>query len=237
MNLGGAACVVTGATQGIGRAIATALGKRGATVAVCARNERDVALLTGELRSMGARAVGAPCDVADEASVAAFHSLVDREIGPADVVVNNAGVGFFAPLDELTVTQFDQTLGVNVRGTFLVTRAFVPAMKSRGTGHIVNIASLAARSGFEGGTAYAASKHAVLGFSRSLMLELRQYGIRVMTICPGSVVTRFFRKAGAEIERPDRKLQPEDVADAVIAALTQPDRALVSELDLRPTTP
>jgi NAD(P)-dependent dehydrogenase (short-subunit alcohol dehydrogenase family) len=142
-----------------------------------------------------------------------------------------------APVDELPLEQFDQTMSVNVRGPFLMTRAFLPEMKLRTRGQIVNIASLAGRNGFPGGTAYSASKHAVLGFSKSLMLELRQYGIRVVAVCPGSVVTPFFDKSGMELQSPERKLRAEDVAQTVVTALELPDRALISELDIRPTNP
>ncbi len=128
-------------------------------------------------------------------------------------------------------------MAVNVRGVFLITRAFLPAMRRRRSGHIVNIASLAGRNPVANGAAYAASKHAVLGFSKSLLMEVRQYDIRVVAICPGSVVTPFFEKSGAELDRPNRKLTPEDVAQTVVSTLELPDRALVSELDLRPTNP
>jgi 3-oxoacyl-[acyl-carrier protein] reductase len=152
------------------------------------------------------------------------------------VVVNNAGVGYFAPLEDLTVGQFDEIMAVNVRGMFLVTRAFLPGMRKTG-GAIVNIASLAGKNGFVGGTAYTASKHAVLGFSKSLMLEVRKDNVRVIAVCPGSVATPFFAKAGQDLPNRDRVLTPEDVAAAVIDALKLADRAMISELDIRPTNP
>jgi 3-oxoacyl-[acyl-carrier protein] reductase len=128
-------------------------------------------------------------------------------------------------------------MATNVRSLFLMTRAVLPAMRARGRGDIVNVASLSARNGFAGGTAYAASKHAALGFGRSLMLELRKEGIRVVTICPGSVDTGMLQDQPMLKADPQRILQPEDVADAILHALHLPDRALVSEVDLRPTNP
>jgi 3-oxoacyl-[acyl-carrier protein] reductase len=118
-----------------------------------------------------------------------------------------------------------------------MTRAVLPPMRASGRGDIVNVASLSARTGFAGGSAYAASKHAVLGFGRALMLELRKEGIRVITICPGSVDTGMLR--GQPMLRPDpaRILQPEDVADTIVQALRLPARAMVSELDIRPSNP
>ena len=128
-------------------------------------------------------------------------------------------------------------MATNLRSLYLVTREILPAMRERKQGAIVNIASLAGRNGFAGGTAYAASKHAVLGFSRSLMLEVRKDNIRVITICPGSVDTPLIQHQ--EILHPDlaRILKPEDVAETVVASLALPERALVSELDVRPTNP
>jgi 3-oxoacyl-[acyl-carrier protein] reductase len=162
---------------------------------------------------------------------------VHRELGPVDVVVNNAGLGHFAPVDELTVAQFDETMAVNVRGVFLVTRAFLPDMRKKKSGDIVNIASLAGKNAFLEGTAYSASKHAVLGFSKTLMLEVRKDNIRVISICPGSVDTPFFGKAGEELKNADRVLTASDVAQAVVGALEMPGRAMISELDIRPSNP
>jgi NAD(P)-dependent dehydrogenase (short-subunit alcohol dehydrogenase family) len=141
------------------------------------------------------------------------------------------------PIAELTLDDWDTTMATNLRGLFLMTRAVLPPMRASGRGDIVNVASLSARSGFAGGSAYAASKHAVLGFGRALMLELRKEGIRVITVCPGSVDTGMLR--GQPMLRPDpaRILQPEDVADTILQALRLPARAMVSELDIRPSSP
>lgn len=230
-------CVVTGATEGIGRAVAGALASRGARLAICARTTGSVERAVAGLRASGATVVGGTCDVSEEPSVAAFAALVHAELGPVDVLINNAGLAHFVPVVEMRTADFDRIMAVNVRGTFLMTRAFLPDMLGRQRGHIVNIASLAGRNPVPNGAAYAAAKHAVLGFSKSLFAEVRTHGVRVTAICPGSVVTPFFEKSGALLERPQAKLQPEDVAEAVIAALLLPERALVSELDIRPTNP
>ena len=237
MDLGTARCVVTGATEGIGRAIAVALGKRGARVAICSRTATRVDETLHQLKDDGIAAVGQACDVSSPESVARFARFVAAELGAPDVLINNAGVGHMAPLDQLTLQQFDETFAVNVRGIFLVTRAFLPTMLERRSGHIVNIASLAGRNGFVGGTAYTASKHAVLGLSKSLMLEVRDRNVRVIAICPGSVSTGFSSKASMRPGTSDRVLWPEDVAHAVVATLELPDHAMISELDIRPTNP
>lgn len=236
MNLNDALCVVTGATEGIGRAIAVALGRSGARVAICARTAKTVDATVAELVASGCDAIGQVCDVADEAAVAAFAAFVGRERGDASVVVNNAGIGKFAPLRELSLADWDRTMAVNVRSLFLVTRAFLPALE-RTKGAVVNIASLAGKNGLEGGTAYSASKHAVLGFSKSLMLETRKQGMRVIAVCPGSVDTPFMDKQSRMRPNRDRVLRAEDVAQAVVAALSLPDHAMMSELDIRPTNP
>ncbi|HEY6060891.1 MAG TPA: SDR family NAD(P)-dependent oxidoreductase [Gemmatimonadales bacterium] len=237
MDLSGKLCVVSGATEGIGRAIAFALGRSRAAVAICARTASAVEQTVAALREAGIDAIGRPCDVSDPAAVVAFAGFVDHERGNAAVLVNNAGVGRFAPLAELTLEDWDLVMGVNVRSLYLMTRAFLPGLAQTGASAIVNIASLAGKNGIEGGTAYCASKHAVLGFSKALMLEVRKRGIRVIAVCPGSVSTPFMDKQSRLRPNRDRVLQADDVAQAVVGALTLPDRAMLSELDLRPTNP
>lgn len=229
--------LVTGATAGIGRATAFALGRAGWRVGVCARSAEDVKTLLRNLHGEGITAVGRAADVAKEADVHAWARQVESELGPVDTLVNNAGIAIFKPFSELTLDDWDRTMATNVRSLFLVTREVLPGMRQRRQGAVVNVASLAGRHGVVGGSAYAASKHAVLGFSRSLMLEVRNEHVRIITICPGSVDTALIREQSMIPRDPRRILQPEDVADTILAALRLPERALVSELDLRPTSP
>jgi NAD(P)-dependent dehydrogenase (short-subunit alcohol dehydrogenase family) len=237
MDLHNKLCVVTGATEGIGHAIALTLGQAGARVAICARTAPNVDATVASLRKTGIDAIGHACDVGDPAAVQAFADFVGHARGDAAVLVNNAGVGRMAPLESLTLEDWDQTMAVNLRSLYLVTRAFLPGLLRTGASSIVNIASLAGRNGFEGGTAYCASKHAVLGFSKALMLEVRKRGVRVVAVCPGSVSTPFMDKHGRVRPQPDRVLHAEDVAQAVLTTITLPDRAMVSELDIRPSNP
>jgi 3-oxoacyl-[acyl-carrier protein] reductase len=235
MNLKNNLAIVTGATSGIGRAIASSLGQAGARVAICARTGANVTRTVAELRKEGVDAIGMACDVSDPAAVTAFAALVRKERGDPSVLVNNAGIGIFAPLAQLSLEDWDRVMGVNLRSLYLVTRAFLDGIiKNAGT--VVNIGSLAGRNGLEGGTAYCASKHALLGFSKALMLEVRKSGARVIAVCPGSVSTQFSNREAKRANQ-DRILQAEDVAQAVLGALTLPDRAMISELDLRPTNP
>ena len=175
--------------------------------------------------------------MSDPDQVHAAVAGVVAALGPVDVLVNNAGIGILKPFQDLTLEDWDRTMAVNLRSMYLVTREVLPAMRARGDGAIVNVASLAGRNAVAGGTAYAASKHAVLGFSKSLMMEVRKEGVRVMAICPGSVRTGF--GAGRTVPKLSRSgmLEPEDVADLIVAQLRLPARALASEIDLRPANP
>jgi 3-oxoacyl-[acyl-carrier protein] reductase len=229
--------LVTGATHGIGRATAFALGRAGYRVGVCSRTGPKVAALVEELRAAGIEAAGHAGDVAQPGDATAIVEHVAGALGEIGVLVNNAGVLIARPIAELTLDDWDATMATNLRSLFLMTRAVLPPMRAKGRGDVVIVASLSARNGFVGGTAYAASKHAALGFGRSLMLELRKEGIRVTTICPGSVDTGMLQDQPMLKADPQRILQPEDVADAILDTLRLPGRALVSEVDLRPTNP
>jgi 3-oxoacyl-[acyl-carrier protein] reductase len=229
--------LVTGATQGIGRATAFALGRAGYRVGACARTAAKLDALVAELRAEGIEAAGAAADVSDAVQVARAVAAVTGALGDVGLLINNAGVLIARPFEELTLQDWDATMTTNLRSLFLVTRAVLPAMRRKREGTVVNVASLAGRNGFVGGTAYAASKHGVLGFSRSLMLEVRKEGIRVIAICPGSVDTGMLRDQPLLKSDPQRILKPDDVADAIVHAVQLPLRALVSELDIRPTNP
>lgn len=238
MKLERSVAVVTGGSEGIGRAIAFALGRAGARVAICARTAARVEATVAALRAERIDAIGAPCDVASPAQVAAFADRVRQALGPARIVVNNAGIGRFAPLAELSLADWDATIATNLRSLYLVTRAFLADLVATAPSTVVNLASLAGRNGIEGGTAYCASKHAVLGFSKALMLEVRRHDVRVIAVCPGSVATPFMEKEHRPGRTPrDRMLHAEDVAETVLATLTLADGAMISELDIRPTNP
>ena len=229
--------LVTGATRGIGRATAFALGHVGYAIGACGRDPAALDQLLDDLGRAGIAAAGRPADVADPADAGALVTHVAVRLGPVEVLVNNAGLGIFKPFAELTLEEWDRTMATNLRSLYVVTREVLPGMRKRGHGAVVNIASLAGRHGLAGGTAYSASKHAMLGFSRSLLLEVRKEGIRVITICPGTVDTSMMRDQSMLKPAYDRVLRPEDVAATVVSALALPERALVSELDLRPTNP
>ena len=229
--------LVTGATEGIGRATALALGRAGYRVGICSRSTEKVEATLAELRAQGVAAAGAAADVADPDQVRHLVEQVRGTLGEIDVLVNNAGVLIARPIEELTLEDWDVTMATNLRGLYLTTRLVLPGMRTRRQGTIVNVASLAGRNGFVGGSAYSASKHAVLGFSRSLMLEVRKDNVRVIAICPGSVATGMLRDQAMLKPDHERILRPEDVAASILHVLALPTGALVSELDIRPTNP
>ncbi len=229
--------LVTGATLGIGRATAFALGRAGYKVGVCARTAAKVDALLRDLRAEGIAADGGAADVSNPDHVKALVASVSRSLGPIDTLINNAGIALLRPFAELTLEDWDATMATNVRSLYLMSREVLPGMRSRKNGFIVNVASLAGKNAFAGGTAYVASKHAVLGFSRTLMLEVRKDGVRVLAICPGSVDTPLMRDQAVLRPHLDSILKPEDVAQVILDALRMPPHALVSEIDLRPANP
>jgi 3-oxoacyl-[acyl-carrier protein] reductase len=168
--------------------------------------------------------------------VAEFVANVESEWKQIDLLVNNAGLGIMAPVHELEIRHWDRMMNANLRGTFLFTRAVVPGMIGRQEGTIINIASIAGKDGFVGGTGYAASKHAIMGFTDSLWREVREHNIQVCAICPGSVDTHFF---GPDVGKTGREhmMRPDDVAEAVLYVARQPDRLFIKEIEMRVTHP
>ena len=228
--------VVTGGTRGIGRAIAEALVSAGANVAITARSEKDLAGAVSELNEIGpGRAAGYVCDVRDYEQVKSVLANVAGDFGGVDILVNNAGIGIFAPVESMDVADFRAVLETNVFGVFYCCHEAIPLMKQRGGGYIINISSLAGTNAHPQMAAYNASKFGLNGFSEALMQEVRQDRIKVSYIMPGSVNTEF----GGD-EPSDEKswqLQPEDVARVVMDLIEQPERSLVSRVEIRPSRP
>ncbi|MDX1675765.1 MAG: SDR family oxidoreductase [Longimicrobiales bacterium] len=228
MELDGKVAVVTGGTKGIGRAIAEALLEHGARVVIGARTESDVDRVTEEL---GERAHGVVCDVRNADDCGALVEAAESTFGGLDILINNAGIGIFKEVEELTVEEWDRLQGTNLDGVFYCTHAAIPRLKERGGGWIINIGSLAGKNAFPGGAAYNTSKFGLIGFSEALMQEVRHDGIRVSYIMPGSVATSGFSGGG------DWKIQPEDIGRIVLDLLATPDRTLPSRVEVRPSRP
>lgn len=237
MNIEGRRCVVTGGSTGIGLETARALAGAGARVVICARTARTLEAAADQLASTGAEVVPLQVDVTEEAQVDSLVSSVAERWGGADVLVNNAGIGIFGNILDLDVEDYDRVFAVNVRGLFLCSQAFAPLMVEQGDGVIVNVASLAGKNSFAGGSIYAASKHAVIGMSKSMMLDLRPRGVRVLTVCPGTVYTPFFDRVDQFDPDEAKSLRAEDVADMIVQAIRLSDRATISEFEIRPVNP
>jgi len=232
LPLAGQAAIVTGASRGIGRAVALALAQAGSDVVLAARSLSDLQVVAGEVESLGRAALPVACDVRYATQVEATVAEALKRFGRIDTLVNNAGLGWFGPVDELPVEKFDEMVAVNLRGPYLFTREVVPAMKRQGKGTIVNVASVAGLVGNPNLSGYNATKFGLMGFSESTMLELRQAGIKVSVICPGSTATDF----GSGNDAPGM-LSADDVASAVMAILTAAPNALLSQIHLRPLRP
>ena len=227
--------IVTGGTKGIGRAIAEALIGRGIHVAIAARTKKDVVAAASELDSRGeARALGVVCDVSSAADCANLVERTIAEFGRLDILINNAGVGAFKPVAEMSVETWDTVIGTNLNSLFYLTHAALPHLTKSGDAWVINIGSLAGKNAFPGGAAYNASKFALIGFSEALMQEVRHDGVRVSYIMPGSVATDFDHPGkGSD----DWKVQPEDIAEIVTDLLAFPGRTLPSRVEVRPSRP
>ncbi len=228
--------IVTGASRGIGKAIAFTLADEGMDVIIFGRDVKSLEKVQSEIKSKNVRCEYFSGDVGDEKFVGMSVKKIIDVYGKIDHLINNAGMGILKPFTEAKLDELREQVNANVYGVFNFSHAVVGEMIKRKKGSIINIVSLAGKNGFIGGTMYGATKHAVLGFTKSLMLEVREYNIRVAAICPGSVATEF-GSGNNKKKEPEKVLAPEDVAHAVLSIINLPIRALMSEIDLRPTNP
>jgi NAD(P)-dependent dehydrogenase (short-subunit alcohol dehydrogenase family) len=225
--------VVTGAGRGIGAAIARKLAALGAHVFVCGRTQSHLDQTVQSIRAAAGSAEGLSCDVTTLASVQEAARVVELQRQRCDILINNAGIGGFGgPVHELAPDEWDRILATNLRGVYYCMHSFAPIMIRAKSGHIVNISSLAGKNALPNGAAYAASKWGLNGLSYSAAEELREHGIRVSVVCPGSTNTELTPHVGKD---PQRMLQPEDVAHAVGMVVTQAPQSFCSEILLRPT--
>lgn len=229
--LAGKVALITGASRGIGLAIAYRLAALGASVGLTARDRNRLDAVASELQS-GTKVFTEPVDLERPEQLAPLVARTEEALGPIDILVNNAGVGAFAPIQDASERDWDRVLDTNLKAVFLLTKAVAPGMIRRKTGHIVNIASLAGKNAFAGGAVYCASKWGLLGLTQCAAEDLRAYGIRVSAICPGSVATDFSPHGRKD---PAKMLEADDVAHAVEMILTQAPKSFISEISLRPT--
>ena len=230
--IAGQVALVTGASRGIGLAVARRLGRMGARVAVCGRTAKALEAAAATLAADGIETLAVTADVTRSGDVAALVARTTGTFGPIDILVNNAGIGIFGPAHQASEADWDAILDTNLKSVFLVSRVVVPEMIRRGKGQIINISSLAGKNTFANGGLYCASKWGLLGLTGCMAEDLRAHGIRVSAVCPGTVATEFSPHAGKD---PGKMLQPEDVAHAVALLVTQAPQSFISEVVLRPT--
>jgi NADP-dependent 3-hydroxy acid dehydrogenase YdfG len=225
--------LISGASRGIGRAVSLRLAHEGHFVIVLARNAEEIGELEHEIDEAGGKALSFVCDVSDEHQVNAVVSEVMRDFKRIDCLINNAGIGVFKPAEEITPEDWDRVMDVNVKGTFLLTRAVLPHMKAVGTGHILGIASDVSKRTFASGSLYTASKYAQHAFFESLRREVRPLGIKVSVVYPGLVDTYFHQAEQGEPQQA-KFLHADDIAAAVSYILHAPPHVLVDELMIHP---
>ncbi len=224
--------IITGASKGIGKAISLKFAANNINVILVARNKTQLKQVQDEIKETSqAKSLIVPTDVTNEEQVKVLvHKTIDQ-FGKVDILVNNAGVARFKRADGFTLDDYHYMFDVNVKGVFLVTKYVVPDMVARESGQIINIASIAGKSGFKTGTLYAASKHAVVGYTWSLREDLKEYKIKVSVVCPGSVVTGF---GGKKTEKVDWSMEPEDVAHACYYLVSESDNVNTAEIIIKP---
>lgn len=228
--------IVTGASSGIGRAVAAELARSGARVVLAARRATELAAVAGELDAAGpGRAVAQPTDVTDEKAIERMVARAIAEFGRVDILVNAAGLGGFGPVHKLDAELLDRVWAVNVRGAILCAKHVVPILAAQGQGAIVNLGSVSSKRGWPQGTPYVASKFALRGFTECLRLELRDSGVRVVLVCPDLTATGFFAASGVTLSGREALLEADEVAATVRFALELPAGADLTELDLLPS--
>ena len=235
VDLRGKVGLVTGSTRGIGRAIAEEMAKAGATVVVSGTREADVARVVEEMRAEDHSVFGSACDVRRYDEVEALMSFAAAEAEGLDILINNAGIGLFSPVSEMSPEDWDRVIATNLTGVFYCSRAAIPHLLKRGGGDLINISSLAGKNAFAGGAAYNASKFGLEGLSEAMMLDLRYQNIKVAYVMPGSVATEFSGRSPSQEE--SWRLTEGDVAEVVLDILAQDRRALSSRVELRPFQP
>ncbi|WP_019421505.1 3-ketoacyl-ACP reductase [Paenibacillus sp. OSY-SE] len=238
MNLNNKVALITGAGKGIGRALAIALAKEGTHLGLVARTTSDLEALKSSLtKEYGVKVSIAAADISVQAEADKAVAAIRDELGTIDILVNNAGIAKFGTVLDMDPAEWERIIQVNLMGTYYVTRAVLPTMIGQNSGSIINVASTAGERGFATGSAYNASKFAVMGLTEALMQEVRKHNIRVTALTPSTVNTELAVSAGLKIGDEDRMMQPEDVADLALATLKLPERIFIKTAGIWTTNP
>ncbi|MFY0255050.1 3-ketoacyl-ACP reductase [Chitinophaga sp. 30R24] len=236
-SLKGKKALITGGGKGIGRALAVALAQEGVDIALIGRSTGPLEAVAEELKDAGVKVAYATADVSDMNAVNAAVAELTATIGSIDILINNAGIAAFGGFMELEPTQWEQIIQVNLLGVYYVTRAILPDMIARQTGDIINISSTAGQRGAPLTSAYSASKFGLMGLTESLMLEVRKHNIRVSALTPSTIATDLAKELKLTDGNPEKVLQPEDLAEFVIAQLKLNKRVLIKSAGLWSTNP
>ena len=224
--------LVTGASKGIGRAIAVSLAGQGAAVVLTARSQDLLDQVAQQVNAVGGEALVIPTDLADEKAVCAMLDQATKHYGRLDIVVNNAGIVYAGPLADTPTADWDRLMQINVRAPFIVCREALPWLKKSQPGYIVNISSVVGVKGYANQTLYGATKHALRGMSIALAEELRDDNIRVHVICPGGVATDLVKQVRPDIDD-TQLMQPDEIAEMVTYLVTHRGNAVIDEIHLR----
>ena len=224
---------ITGATKGIGLAVANAFAAIGCKVVLSGRNKNQLEINCGKIIDQGGFALPVVCDVTSETSVRSTFAVINKKAGEVDVLVNNAGITVFESFEKTSIKEFDTIVATNFRGYFLCTKAVLPTMIKHKKGHIFNIHSVSATTIFNNSAVYSASKAGALALSKCLRSEVRKKGIRVVDVLPGAVETDMWDKSSRK-KFHSKMMQPEDIADAIVSLYCQPQRITTDEIVLRP---
>lgn len=225
--------IVTGGGQGLGEAISLLLGKAGVTIVIADIQEDKAKFVEMKIKNMGGNALGLRLDVTDEKNVSIVTETVLGKFGKIDALINNAGVDVTKPLNEMTVSEWDRVLGVNLWGPFLMAKYVLPSMIKKGKGHIINITSTAAKRAWPNASAYHASKWGLLGFSHALFTEAREHNVKVTAVIAGGMKTPFILERFPDVDQTTLQ-SPINVAETIKFILDQPEETIIPEVMVIP---
>ncbi len=235
LDLRGMIAIVTGANRGIGRSISLALGACGAHVVLAARNKKLLKKVETEITSIQGKATSIQTDISLKRNIDLLFRSIKERWGKLDILVNNAAVGIFGKMADFRIEDFDKIMKVNLRGVYICCQEALKIMVPSGSGYIINISSMQGVKAYPNQSAYAASKHGVMGMTKSLATEVQKYGIRVSAILPGGVDTDLIRRARPDLDTA-QLIPPEDIAQTVLYLLSLSDKAMVDQIIIRRRT-